>query len=210
MKKLKTFESYENLGNNNNPNKQGNNNTPSREQINAMIKEIILNVIKTKKYVKMLRDTTDHVHELVLKQYPDKCKGFIDEVDKRDSMLSELLDLIYVTFINSEALEELEEVIGNIEQIEQYTKNNLDGILNQDNDVIEEDDLSDISDEDLLNYKESEGNPNSFVEEDEENQEDQLRRRNPNPTNNPFDEDFKKKQNLSDNPFDDNFRGRKK
>jgi len=140
MKILKTFENYENAG----PSGPSHPADPNKEEINEKIKVIINNIIKVKTQFKMLKDTTEHVHELMMKQFPKSTQGFIGELESRDDILAEMVETIYDNVHDSEALAELEEIIRTINEMEEYTEDNLDVLLNQENDILEEDDYDDI------------------------------------------------------------------
>jgi hypothetical protein len=146
MKILKTFENYENAGPSD---KKGVEHPvdPNKEEINEKIKVIINNIIKVKTQFKMLKDTTEHVHELMMKQFPKATQGFIEELNSRDDILADMVETIYDNIHDSEALSEIEEIIKIIDEMQEYTDDNLDAILNQENDF-EEDDYDDIEFED--------------------------------------------------------------
>lgn len=192
MEKLKTFENYDNTGEDD----------PTREELNAKIKVILNDIIKTKQYVKMLRDSTEHVFDMINKKYPKNINDFVEELSKRDDMLADMVESIHDQIDESLALDDLDEIIGYIEQIQEYTADdNMDLILNQNSsdfkeeDVEEEDD--DEMDDDYLPKMTHGKNeipdypPNDNFEDDDEyveimkpkDKEDQLKRKQPKTSN---------------------------
>ena len=162
MKKLKAFENYEKTGN---IEKE-----PTDAEISEKIKIILNNIIKSKQYVKMLKDTTEHVFQMIYKNYPKNINSFISEIYKRDDLLAENVELIIDLLQDSTAIDEIDEIIGYIEQIEKYTNgDNMDIILNK---------IKKNNDEEIEEEEEEESNEYiDILKPSDKNVEDQLKRK---------------------------------
>jgi hypothetical protein len=167
MKKLKTFESYGDTGHQDRPKNDkslimkhinheytDHNSEPSQsiDPINEKIKVIVGNIVKTKVYFKMLRDTTSHVYKNLLAQYPRNVDAFTETVTNKDVILGELVEGVYDIINESDTMKRLEDMIDILEQIETYTgQGNIDRILKGELNIYEDEDEgeeSDIEDED--------------------------------------------------------------
>lgn len=158
FKILKTYENY--------IDRPGEN--VSKEQIDNRIKEIISNILKTKKYFIMLQDTTENVYDMLKKQFPPS-DSFFDILSQKNNFLSEafldILDILNDSF----SVDEISNIVEYLEKLEEYIDGNdiedvLSGEINIKDDYYEEEEEYD-----------DEGEEVDIIDDDEI--EDQLKRR---------------------------------
>jgi hypothetical protein len=160
--------------------------TITPDEINERIKEIITNVIKTKYYFDMLKDSADYVFKLIHNQLPKNYNAFINEVDTRDNILSELLDDLLSTVETTSMIDDIDDIVKNLSLIEEYTKDNMDTILSGKLKHVDEyddddDDDGDINGEvDEVEYEEEEDDDIPSNNKKDNDEMDQLK-----PKNNP-------------------------
>lgn len=148
IKNIKTFENY--MDSNNNINSH------DEQEINQKIKDIISNIIKTKKYFMMLQNTVEHVYNMLNNQFPSNIESFMNTVNEKDELLSEILEDLSNTIKTSMVLDEINEINEILDNIDNYTDGNLDLILtgqikhdfeNVDEDIEEEEDEEEDEDQ---------------------------------------------------------------
>lgn len=179
LRKLKTFDSYDRT------NEAANKTAISGAEINERIKEVIDNILKARQYFMMLQDTVEHVYNILEKQIPPNKEAFIDTLQKKDQLLSDLIEDLVDTLEASTVLSEIEDINLNLKNLESYTDSNIDEILagrikisnneeeDKDDDEFEDDEEEEEEDDD--DYDDDEEPVSNMVIEREP--EDQLRRK---------------------------------
>lgn len=142
LKTLKTYKSYLNIVNEGVKGRNDDN-----EFALSKAKEIVSNILKTKQYFLLLKDTTEHVYDMIIKQFPPNSDEFITYLDDNLPDLANIVSVLDNTLFQNDAINEIEEIIEILSEIESLNLDeyvDISGDIKDDEEFEEEDEDEEI------------------------------------------------------------------